>query len=143
MDQRVKGQETEVLLVLDGKVQNTITTIKSFEIAFQLEILKEGYLGETTDRRDEIFRGVRGKLELHINNQDIFDLVQSVVDRAQRRTSGVKVNVKSTINFPNGQRPRIIIPDVSFGEVPLNFAGRSDYGTVSLDWEASNFARIN
>lgn len=143
MDQRAKGQETEVLLVLDGKVQNTITTIKSFEIAFQLEILKEGYLGETTDRRDEIFRGVRGKLELHINNQDIFDLVQSVVDRAQRRTSGVKVNVKSTINFPNGQRPRIIIPDVSFGEVPLNFAGRSDYGTVSLDWEASNFARIN
>jgi hypothetical protein len=139
-DQRIKGQEVEVLVVLDGKVQSTITDVRSFEIAVQIELLKEGYLGETTDRRDDIFKGVSGKIELHYENKDIFDLIKALVNRARRQTPGTKVNVKATLRFPNGDRPRIILQDVYFGEVPLNFGSRADYGTVSLTFESSNFS---
>jgi hypothetical protein len=137
MSQRIKGQEVEVMLVVDSAPQDTITDVRSFELAFQTEILREGYLGETTDRRDSIFKGVRGRMELHIENADIFKLFTSIIDKARRRTPGTKINVKATLNFPNGERPRVVIPDVEFGELPLNFGSRSDYGAVTLDFEAS------
>jgi len=142
-DQRIKGQEVEVLLVVNGKVQSTITDVRSFEVAAQLEILREGYLGETVDRRDEIYRGVRGRMELHYENKDIFDLIQTFVNRARRAEPGTKVNIKATLNFPNGQRPRVLIQDAYFGEVPLSFGSRSDYGTMSLEFESSNFKALS
>lgn len=142
MTQRIKGQEVEVLIIKDGSVLRTISTVRSFEVSQQLEIQSEGYLGETTNRKDSIFRGVKGKVELHIENQDIFDLINAVVGKARRRTPGMKVNIKATLRFPGGDRPRVLLPDVEFGEIPLNFGSRSDYGMVSLDFESSDYQVI-
>lgn len=141
MAQRIKGQEVSVLLIIDGTQADTITDIKSFEVTFMTEILTEGYLGETTNRKDEIFNGVSGRMELNFENQDIFALFTSVIDRARRRTPGTVINVKAALNFPNGERPKIYINDVSFGPMPMNFGSRSDYGSVTLDFEAPD-ARI-
>lgn len=137
MAQRIKGQEVEVILVSNGTPLTNITTIRSFEFTFQTEVLKEGYLGETTDRRDSIFRGIMARLELHVENQDVFQLFAAIVDKARRRVPGAQINIKATLNFPNGQRPRVLIPDCEFGPLPFKFGSRSDYGTVSLDVEAS------
>lgn len=137
-DQRIKGQEVEVILIVDGVMQDTITDVRSFEVAAKLELKEEGYLGEKTNRYDEIFNGVRGRMELHFENQDVFDLVQSIADRAKRRTPGTQINVKATLNFPNGDRPRVLISDAFFGELPINFASRGDYGTVGVEFAASD-----
>lgn len=137
-DQRIRGQETEVLLILDGTVLDTITDIRSIEFAFKLEMKEEGYLGELTNRYDEIFNGMRGRIEFHFENDDIFTLITAVLERAKRRTPGTLVNIKTTLNFPNGDRPRVIIPDVKFGEIPINFASRSDYGTMGLDFQGED-----
>lgn len=141
MAQRIKGQEVSVLLIVDNVQQDAITDIKSFEVTFMTEILTEGYLGETTNRRDEIFNGVSGKMELNFENQEIFNLFTAVMDRARRRTPGTQINIKAALNFPNGERPKIFINDVSFGAMPMTFGSRSDYGTVSLDFECPD-ARI-
>lgn len=140
-EQRIKGQETEVLLIQGGIPVATITDVRSFEMSVQLEILKEGYLGETTDRRDSVYRGVRGKIELHFENQDILALMRSLVDRARRRVAlgDSQVNIKTTLNFPNGDRPLVLITKAEFGEIPMSFGSRADYGTVSLDFEAEDF----
>jgi len=141
-DQRVKGQEVEVLLIVKGEPKDTIKDIRSFEMEAQMEILKEGYLGETTDRRDDVYRGVRGRMELHFENQDILALFRQIVTRARRREAGTKINIKATLNFPNGDRPIIILQDVYFGAMPMNFGGRAEYGTSSLEFEASDFSVI-
>src|SRR6185295_7931744 len=102
-----------------GVPQATITDIRSFEVAAQLEILREGYLGETTDRRDEIYRGVRGRMEIHFENGDVFNLMRGVVDRARRRNQTAideVINIKATLNFPGGGRPIVLIRDAFFGE---------------------------
>jgi hypothetical protein len=135
---RLKGQETELLIVVNGAPQNTITTVRSLEINTETEILSEGYLGETSERKDSIFKGMSGKIELHIENQDILKLFQKITDKARRRTPGVKINLKTTLNFSNGQRPRVLISDVEFGPMPLSFSSRADYANVSLDWAASD-----
>lgn len=142
MAQRLKGQETEVMLVVDGTPQATITTIKSFEMTWQLEKSSEGYLGETTDRKDAFFKGISGSIDMHIENQDIFGLIVKIVDKARRRTPGTKINIKTTLNFPNGDRPRLMIPNVEFGDIPLNLGGRGEFASVKLDFEASEAQKL-
>ena len=143
MQQRIKGQEVEVLLIVDNQILRSITAIKSFEMKYQLELLSEGYLGEKTERKDSIFKGIGASLEINFADKDVFDLFSKVVDKAKRRTPGTKVNIKATLVFPNGQRTRILIPDVEFGEIPLSFGSRSDYGSVSLEMEASDSTTIS
>jgi hypothetical protein len=137
-DARIKGQEVEVSLIVDGTVADTTTDIRSFEFAYKLESKEEGYLGEKTNRYDEIFNGMRGRIEFHYENQDVFDIIKSIVDRAKRRTPGTQINIKATLNFPNGDKPRVLISDAFFGEIPLNFGSRGDYGTVGIDFQASD-----
>ena len=136
MGQRLKGQEVEVVLLVDGAPKTTITAVKSFEVTFALDIKKEGYLGEKASRRDEVYDGVTGKMELHLENPDVLDVVNAIIDRAKRRTPGTKINIKSTLNWPDGSRKVLTIIDASFGAVPLNFASRTDYGTISLTFES-------
>lgn len=141
-DQRLKGQETSLRLIVDNNLLDTITDVRSFEMSIQLEVLKEGYLGETTMRRDDVFNGVTGKAELHFENKDIFTLFQTIVDRARRRQPGTKIAAKSSVRFPNGQVKVINIPDIFFGEIPVGFPGRAEYATVSLNFEAEDFQII-
>jgi hypothetical protein len=139
MAQRIKGQEVEMIFVIDGEPVDNTTDIRSMEIAAQMEILREGYLGETTDRRDDIYRGVRGRAELHFENPEVITLFRAIIDRARRREPGTRIAMKATLNFPSGERALITIPQVFFGELPIAFGSRSDYGMVSLDFEAEDF----
>lgn len=141
-DQRIKGQEVELVIVEDNEPLTTISDIRSASITGSLEVLTEGYLGETTDRRDDIYRGFSGDLEVHFENRDILDFARRLIDRARRREPGVTINIKMTLQFPNGQRVRVVLKDVFFGEIPIGFPSRSDYGTVSLSFEGSDFSVI-
>lgn len=133
---RLRGQEVSVQVVKDGALLADITDVKSFEVEFQLEVMSEGYIGEFTDRRDDIFKGVTGKVEFHIENGAPFDLVNAIVQRAQRRVPGTQFNVQSTVRLANGQRKRLVINDLFFGAVPFNVSSRTDYVTYSLSFEA-------
>lgn len=137
MSQRVKGQEVELFIIKDGRVVTSFSEIRSFEIEWQLELKSEGYLGETTNRKDSVFNGIRGKIEIHSSNKDVFDVVQALVDKARRRTAGTIFKINATLKYPNGDRPRISIPDVEFGGLPMNISSRTDYVSFSLDFEAS------
>lgn len=142
MSQRIKGQEVELLFILNSKPQQNITDIKDLEIVANLEILSEGYLGQTTEQKDSIFTGISGKCTLHYATQDILKFAASLIDKARRRTPGTAVNVKATLNFPNGQRPRVMLPNCEFGEIPMNFGSRKDYGSIGLSFQASEVSFI-
>ena len=71
-------------------VQDTITDVKSFDMTWLLEIIKQGYLRETTERRDEVYHGVKGKLSFNFENQQILALARSIIDRARTRVPGFK-----------------------------------------------------
>lgn len=135
---RLKGQEVEVLVVVNGAPKTNMTSVRSFEVTLNTEILSEGYLGETTEQKDSIFKGISGRMEMHFDNQEVIKVYQAIVDKARRRTPGTKINIKATLNFPNGQRPRVMLSDVEFGPMPLSFSSRSDYGTATLDFEGSD-----
>jgi hypothetical protein len=134
---RVRGQEVSVQVVQNGKIVAELTDVKSFDVEFQLDVMTEGYLGEFTDRRDDMFKGVSGKIEFHIENNAPFDFINAIVQRSQSRVKGTQFNVQSTINLPNGQVKRLLVNDIFFSSIPVNVGSRSDYVTYSLPYEAA------
>jgi hypothetical protein len=142
MAQRVKGQEVRITLTSPDGTEDSVGQggISSAEIEFKTEVLSEGYLGEATERKDDIFRGVSGRLEFHLDRQSWFSLVDKIVARSQRRdaTSGTAVfNVILTLSFPSGERPRVLLENVFFGPLPTRIGGRDEYVTASIDFECS------
>ena len=140
--QRIKGQEVELRFILNGRIVSTITEIKSFEVALQFEILREGMLGETTERRDDIFKGVKGKAEIQLGSGAIFDLARQLLQRSTRREPGITINAKAAFNFPQSARRIALIDNLFFGELPFSVSSRSDYVTSSLEFEAENMRFI-
>lgn len=139
MAQRIKGQETEVMVAVNGQPVTSINAIKSLEVSFDQEIKDEGYLGETTNRKDAIFNGISGNIEFNFDSPDAFDIIVEIVDKARRRTPGTTINVQTTLNFPSGRRRRIILPNVEFGAIPMSFGSRGDFGSLKLEFQGSDY----
>ena len=134
---RIRGEETSIAITADGVLQAQITDVKDFEFTCVLEKKKEDFLGQTTSQYDEIFNGIDGKMLVQFGNRQIFDLAQTIMARARRRVPGAKINIKSTLNLPDGTLVRALIPDCMFGSIPFNNPGRAEYLTASLEFSAS------
>ncbi len=136
--QRIKGQEVEVLLVVDGEVNASLTDIQDFEVTREFESTSEGYLGEKSNRYDEFYNGYSGSMSLHMSDPGVFDFMQAVQDRAQRREPGTVINIKATLNFPSGERRRVLLQNAFFESIPLNVGGRGEYVSTSLSFKGAD-----
>ena len=143
MGQRIKGQEVKLSWVSPDGTEEGLEDVVSFEAELMLEILREGFLGESADRRDDIYNGVSGKVELQLESAKYFRFTQRVQDRAERRTPAAGVfNCTASFSFPNGERARITFEDVFFGSLPLRVPERKQYVTASISWECSRIRRV-
>ena len=142
MAQRLKGQEISLSVLVNGVEQVSLHDVKSLSITPNLDVLEEGYLGETSNRFDEIFKGVKVELDVHTEDEGVFAFMEAVKDRAQRRTLGTAINIQTTLQYANGQRPRIVLRDVFFADIPFNVGSRSDYASIKLSGSCSDFKRI-
>jgi hypothetical protein len=143
VSQRIKGQETQLIIVINGSPLVTATDFRAMEITARTEKLEEGYLGETSNRFDEILKGIDFRAEMHFENQDILTvLVQAVIDRATRRNPSTTINIRTTLNFPNGDRPRISLKDCYFGPFPMNIPNREQYLALTVEGSCTNISII-
>ncbi len=141
--QRIKGQETVVTVMLDGQLQARIDSISDAEVTFELEILEEGYLGETANRYDSIFNGMTIRAVGHLTNTQLITLAEAIVARAQRRAGGaVRIDMALSLVFPGGDLVTIAIPDVQFQSIPVSDGGREEYVQWTLEAKASEFELI-
>lgn len=138
--QRIKGQEVSLIITSSGDLEAELTDIKSCEFTPQFEIKEEGYLGETTNRTDEVYNGVKGSITMHIHSGDAFDFIQKVKDRAQRKTPDVQFNIGGIFVFPNGEIRTISVPDAHFGAVPISTNDRGDYTELKYEFAADDFS---
>ena len=138
---RVKGQEVVATFVSANGVEESIADVKSLDIQFDRDSLSEGYIGQTTEQKDDIFKGVSGKIEFHIANAAFLDVTQRINERSRRRLPGEIFQIVATISFPNGDRRRVVVPNAFFGAIPISTASRDDYVMVTYDFVADD-ARI-
>lgn len=137
MAQRIKGQEISIVVVAGGEVVNTMTAIQNFNINAKFELIEQGYLGETTQRYDEIFNGCAFDFELHIEEQNLLLFQKQVEGRARRTTPDIEFNIVATMLFPNGDTPIVTLPNVNFGEIPKGVGSRKDYVKVKIQGACS------
>lgn len=133
MSQRIKGQEVVINIINDGVLEDTLTSIQSFNDEDMLEIKQQGYLGETSNRGDDIYNGTKFDFELHLQSQAWFNFKNAILDRAKRRKPDLVFNVTVTYFFPNGDTPTITYPDVKWGPIPKTVASRGDYVKVKME----------
>lgn len=138
-DQRIKGQEVSIVVTTAGNLEDTLTDIQDFNLEAEFEIKSVGYLGEKTNRKDEVYNGCKFDLSLHLHKQRWFSFQKQIKDRAQRITPDLKFNITGVFAFPNGETPTCRIPDAKFGPQPLSVSARGDYVKVKLAGEASDF----
>lgn len=136
MGLRLKGQETEVQIITSGKPLKSFKAT-NLDVTFKLKRMEQGYLGETSNRYDDVFEGIEGTMTLHLDDVDPMEFIDDMIDRARRRVSNYSVNVLTTFSFPGGKTRRYLIPDVYFNSPKLSDSGRTEYVTVTLDFAAS------
>ncbi len=139
---RALGQDVQVMIIKDKTPMTTITAVHSFEASFKFERKEEGYLGETSQRYDEVYKGVEGKLDFHLEGPAAVLLMTAVRDRARSRRGGTKINIKVTVNFPSGDVTRLMLSDVRFADMPISFGGRLEYGVFSMPFACEDIRPI-
>jgi len=140
-EQRLKGQDTQLRITSAGVLLRTITAVSSMTLTVKSDILSKGYLGEGSERKDEIYKGVGFDLEFDPESNEGIILLGVIRDRASKRTNAAnfKIGVACVLNFPNGQRPRVTIGDLKFSNPSLTIAGRDSYVGEKLTGEAEDF----
>jgi hypothetical protein len=127
--QRIKGQEVQILIVQDGSLADTLTDIQNFNMEDDFELIQKGYLGEPTDRYDEVYKGMKFDFEMHTHTQDYLTFVGAIRQRAQRIVPDTVFNITAVFNYPEGDTPTRLLPDCNFGPVGDKVNSRGDYKT--------------
>jgi hypothetical protein len=138
MSRRISGQDVLLTITSAGQPVAALSDFKSFEIELMFDRKQEGFLGETSDRFDEFLTGFKFTADLELESQDVFKFLQSIIDRATRRTNALQIDIAATLQFPDGSRPKFFGNDAFFSAVPLSFGGRTEFGTIKLDGAGSN-----
>lgn len=137
--QRLKGQEVSIIITRGGQLEAELVDVKSCEFTPQFEIKEQGYLGEKTNRHDDVYNGVKGSMELHVHSGDVFDFIGAVKDRAQRNAPDLVFNISGIFSFPSGETRTMTIPDAKFGATPISTNDRGDYTAVKFEFAADDF----
>ena len=137
-DPRLRGQEVEVRIFTNGVLENSITSIASFEETFKLEKKEDGFLGEQTNRYDHIYNGIDGRMEFQVNTADWMLFQEAVKSQAQRKTPATQINLVRTDYYANGQTAIITYANAKFGPMPTSVPARGEFVKVSLDFSCSD-----
>lgn len=127
MAQRIKGQETAIIITRQGVVENTLVDIHNFDLEFTSEIKTQGYLGQKTDLNDDVYHGVKFNFELHTYTQDWLRFVVALHDRQKRNNPSLVINLSTVLFYPGGDEPQIFLPDAKFGAIPMTIPDRVSY----------------
>lgn len=140
MAQRVKGQDTSLIIMVDGNLQTRIDTISSAEFEFEMTLLEEEYLGETAMRYDSIYNGIRVEMEYHMTAQQAMELADSIARRARRQAGApVRIDLLGTFFFPNGDTPSLQLTDLYFDSMPFEIGSRQDYVSGTFTAKCSDY----
>lgn len=141
---RFIGQDTELLISLDGRPLSTINAISSHEFTAKIVLIEKGYVGELSDRLDEVFKSIAGTFEAHDSDGTVLELVGTIMARAKRRVPPIpKITVKTVITFPEtGRRALITMPDAKFSDIPVTTSGREELGSYRFTYGAETAGLI-
>ena len=140
--QRIMGESVTVIITKGGVVEAELVDITNFNLEIGIETKQQGFLGEKSDRTDMVYTVTKFDMETQLSNQQYFQFAQAIMDKATRKTPDVVFNITCVLEFPNGETPTVMLPDVAFGAIPVNISGRTDYAKSKIQGIASEWTPI-
>lgn len=122
-----------------GRLEGQVTAVKDFTLQLDVATVEQGYLGETSNRFDDVVNGCSGSFGVTAEGPEVLRLVDFISQRAQRRISAaedIRINVTARFNFPDGRRPRMLIQDLKFDAIPISAPSRTDYVGITFSFKA-------
>lgn len=137
----LRGDDIQAQLTRNGVLERTLVDFVSGNITGKFTRHYENYLGRQGEKVDEQFDHVEGALLVRPRSQAILVLYDLITQRARRQIAQdlLVVNLVTTLQFPNGDRPKVVVPDLKFGDLPLNWGGRNQYAETPLDFAAETW----
>lgn len=137
MPLRLKGQEVSgILASATVGIETSFSNIKSLDVQFDREILSEGYLGQTTEQKDDIYKGVSGTMTLHSGDAGVLSVIQRMNEVTRRRLPGEVFRISAVYVFPIGGARQIVIPEVKIGNIPISSPSRDDFVLYTIEFAA-------
>src|SRR5512147_918828 len=99
-DPRLRGQDIVLRILQDGALVDELQAVGSFNDEVKLEIKEDGFLGEPTNRYDQILNGYGGDLEVQVNSPSYLTFVASVEAKGKREAFPI-FNVVQTQLYSN------------------------------------------
>lgn len=127
MGDRIKGQEVSIRVIDTGNVVSSIDSVSSFNEEMKSEIKEDGFLGESTNRFDDIHNGYGGDFEFQFRRADWTDFQLRVQARQERRTPNIIFNVVKTDLYPDGSTSVFTYIDVKWGPMTAGTGARGDF----------------
>lgn len=131
---RLKGQECAIQVIQGGTIVNAFNAMASFNDNQKSAKIEQGYIGETTNRHDDIYNGFDGGFEFHMESADWANFSAAMIARQRRFQPELVFNVLRTDFLPNGQQFTRTYLDVKFGPLPTNISDRGSYVSGSIDF---------
>jgi len=131
-NERMKGKDVVLTLLVDGAEKDTIGYAKSIDADFKITLESENYLGQSAPLSNEDFEGADVSIsDIHFVNHDYFDLLEILVRRAKDNVSSEKIDI--TANFTIGGVTRTVsFNDCKFNSPKVSARERKSYVTGSI-----------
>lgn len=127
MGDRIKGQEVSIRVVDNGTLVASLDSISSFNEEMKSEIKEDGFLGESTNRFDDIHNGYGGDFEFQFRRSDWTDFQLRVQARQERRNPNTVFNVVRTDLYADGTATVFTYIDAKWGAMTSSIGSRSDF----------------
>ena len=124
---RIKGQEISVRVVAAGALVASIDSVATMNDNDVLNLVNQGFLGETANRWDETFDGTTADFEIQLTKADAHDLDDQIKSKAKRETPDLVFNIVRTELYADGSSMIWTYPDVHWGGIGTTIASRGDY----------------
>ncbi len=140
MSLRIRGEQVQVKVIKGGKdILLSERAVVSLEYTPKQEIMEQGFLGETTNRHDEVYKGCSGTLTLQFSDKSVNKFIRDLNDRSRRAVAQFKVNITAVENYPDGDVGKLLFPDVKFGGQAKSYGSRDSYGQITLPWACDDY----
>lgn len=141
---RITGQDIRFTVMVDQQQVLDVLAIATAEWTYGLVIKEQAYLGEKFTRVDEMFTNIKGSIENHTSKPEMFQLIDIIVQRAQRRSPPIpRITMKASCTFPeSGRRALVVFPDMKFGEIPVRVPNQGDYAAFTFPFACERAGAI-
>jgi predicted RNA-binding protein (virulence factor B family) len=137
MGDRIKGQEVSIRVVDNGNLVASLDSIASFNEEMSSEIKEDGFLGESTNRYDDIHNGYKGDFEFQLRRSDWTDFQLRVQARQERRNPNIVFNVVRTDLYPDGTSTVFTYLDAKWGSMSAGAGSRADFVKAKAQFACS------